>query len=93
MSKFSPNISEDRLYYFEKQEIIVEDFDSPGYILDIGGGGEGIIGKLKGKQVVAIDPNKQELEEAPVGSLKVIMDATDLQFLDNTFSVASCFSH
>ena len=33
-------------------------------ILDIGGGGEGIIGKLKGEQVVAIDPNKRELEEA-----------------------------
>ncbi len=84
-------ISEDRFYSFEKQEVIVENFYSTGYILDIGGGGEGIIGKLKGKEVVAIDPNKQELEEAPAGPLKIVMDAKNLQFIDNTFSVATSF--
>lgn len=83
--------SEDRLFFFERQEVIVNDFDSPGYILDIGGGGEGIIGKLKGKQVVAIDPNKRELEESAAGPLKVIMDARDLLFLDGSFSVATSF--
>jgi SAM-dependent methyltransferase len=83
--------SEDRIFFFEKQEVVVDDFDSSGYILDIGGGGEGVIGKLKGKQVVAIDPNKRELEEAAPGPLKVIMDARDLQFLDGTFSTATSF--
>ena len=63
-----------------------------GRILDIGGGGEGIIGLFKGDQVVAIDPSKRELEEAPKSeSLNIIMDAKDLKFLDNTFDSVSIF--
>ncbi len=89
MSEDHPEISEDRLVYFEKQELAVRDFHSPGWMLDIGGGGDGIIGKLKREQVIAIDPNKRELEEAPAGLLKIVMDATDLQFLDGTFSTAT----
>ena len=91
MSDHHPETSEDRLYFFEKQEVVVNDFDSMGYILDIGGGGEGIIGKLKGEQVIAIDPNKRELEEAAAGPLKIVMDARDLQFLDAAFSTATSF--
>ncbi len=91
MNDHHPEISEDRLFYFEKQEVIVNDFDSPGYILDIGGGGRGVIGKLKGERVIAIDPSKRELEESPVGPLKIIMDARDLQFPDGTFSTATSF--
>jgi ubiquinone/menaquinone biosynthesis C-methylase UbiE len=59
--------------------------------VDIGGGGEGIIGRLKGEQVIAIDPSKRELEEAPSGPLKIVMDATDLQFLDSSFHTATSF--
>ena len=91
MSGHHTEPSEDRLFYFEQQQVVVNDFDAQGYILDIGGGGEGIIGKLKDEQVIAIDPNKRELEEAAVGPLKVIMDARELQFLDGTFSVATSF--
>ena len=91
MSDHHPEISEDRLFFFEKQEVIVNDFDSPGYILDIGGGGEGVIGKLKSEQVIAIDPHKTELEGAAAGPLKIIMDARDLQFLDCTFNTATSF--
>ena len=36
-----------------------------GKILDIGGGGEGIIGRLYGPQVIAIDYRQDELDEAP----------------------------
>jgi len=50
MSEDHPEISEDRLFYFEKQEVTVHDFHSRGWILDIGGGGEGVIGKLKGER-------------------------------------------
>ena len=81
----------ERFYIFEEQEIIVQDFESSGYILDIGGGGEGIIGLLKGERVIAIDPLKRELEEAASGPLKIIMDARDLQFLDNTFNTVTAF--
>ncbi|MDH5201498.1 MAG: hypothetical protein OEW93_11465, partial [Candidatus Bathyarchaeota archaeon] len=49
-----------------------------GFILDIGGGGEGIIGKLNGRQVVSIDLSAGELEETDNESLKIVMDATDL---------------
>jgi ubiquinone/menaquinone biosynthesis C-methylase UbiE len=86
-----PEISEDRLFFFEREEVVVEDFDATGFILDIGGGGEGVIGKLKGEQVIAIDPSKRELEGAAAGPLKIIMDATDLQFLDETFNIVTSF--
>lgn len=46
-----------------------------GSILDIGGGGEGIIGRLYGRQVTAIDNRREELDEAPEGFEKVLMDA------------------
>ncbi|MHA2180415.1 MAG: class I SAM-dependent methyltransferase [Promethearchaeota archaeon] len=63
-----------------------------GRILDIGGGGEGVIGQLKGEQVVAIDPSKRELEEATESkALNIIMNAKDLKFIDNTFDTVSIF--
>jgi SAM-dependent methyltransferase len=55
------------------------------------GGGEGVIGKLKGAQVVAIDPSRRELEEATAGPLKIVMDARELQFLDDTFGMVTSF--
>jgi len=71
--------------------VTVEDFAAKGFILDIGGGGEGVIGQLKGEQVIAIDISKRELEEAPSGPLKIVMDARDLKFLDDTFNTATVF--
>ena len=83
--------AQDRYIRFETQQVILNDFEAEGYILAIGGGGEGTIGRLKGSQVIAIDILKSELEEAPDGPLKIIMDARDLQFLDNTFYTATAF--
>ena len=60
MSEEHADISEDRVFFCEEQEVTVNDFDASGYILDIGAGGEGIIGRLKGQQVIAIDPKKKE---------------------------------
>ncbi len=65
-------------------------FDN-GFILDIGGGGEGVIGQLKGKDVVAIDFREEELLEAADGPLKIIMDARDLKFLDESFPTVTAF--
>lgn len=62
-----------------------------GSILDIGGGGEGVIGRLYGKQVLAIDNCQEELDEAPDGFAKVLMDATDLSFEDGCFDHVSFF--
>jgi ubiquinone/menaquinone biosynthesis C-methylase UbiE len=63
-----------------------------GRILDIGGGGEGVIGQFKGEKVVAIDLRASELDEAAEGEyLKVIMDAKDLKFLDQYFDTVTAF--
>lgn len=83
--------SADRFHYFDKQRVVVDDFEAEGFILDLGGGGEGIIGRLRGAQVVAIDPDGGELAEAADGPLKVVMNATDLKFLDASFDVVTSF--
>ncbi len=76
---------------FDAQEVVLEEFQCDGFILDVGGGGSGVIGRWKGSQVVAIDRSRRELADAPDGPLKVVMDARDLQFLDDTFPVATAF--
>lgn len=75
-----------------KLEVAIPDFPAQGLILDIGGGGEGVIGQLKGKQVVAIDLIKRELEDAPGAPLiKIVMDARELKFLDQAFDTVTVF--
>ena len=91
MADHHTELTEDQVYLFERQDVTVEDFPSLGFVLDIGGGGEGIIGILKGQAVVAIDFRAEELAEAADGPLKVVMDARDLQFLDETFETATAF--
>ncbi|HIT57902.1 MAG TPA: class I SAM-dependent methyltransferase [Candidatus Galloscillospira stercoripullorum] len=63
----------------------------PGRILDIGGGGEGVIGRLYQEQVTAIDNRPEELAEAPEGFEKVVMDAADLDFDDGSFHHVTVF--
>jgi ubiquinone/menaquinone biosynthesis C-methylase UbiE len=82
---------EKRLYFLPPSQVRIPDFPAEGLILDVGGGGEGVIGRLKGSQVIAIDRLKSELEEAPDGPLKIIMDASNLQFLENAFDNATLF--
>ena len=85
-------ISPERIYKFPTLNVVVEDFPARGLILDIGGGGEGVIGQLKHQQVVAIDLLKRELEDAPGKPLlKIVMDARDLKFLDDDFTTATVF--
>lgn len=62
-----------------------------GRILDIGGGGEGVIGRLYRQQVTAIDNRQEELDEAPDCFEKLLMDATQMTFADNTFDNATLF--
>jgi SAM-dependent methyltransferase len=84
-------VSEDQFHFFKWQNVTIDNFEVEGHILDIGGGGEGIIGRLKGEQIIAIDPSARELAEAPVGPLKIIMDARDLKFLDRSFTTVTSF--
>jgi ubiquinone/menaquinone biosynthesis C-methylase UbiE len=91
MTKGHVNSNLEDLFWFETQKIELVDFECDGFVIDIGGGGEGIIGQLKGSQVIAIDPKKRELENSADGPLKIIMDARELKFLDCTFQSATAF--
>ncbi len=62
-----------------------------GRILDVGGGGEGIIGRLYGKQVTAIDNRREELDEIPDCCHKEVMDAANLTYHDGTFDHVTFF--
>ncbi len=73
------------------QSIELSPLRTDGFILDIGGGGEGIIGKLNGAQAVAIDTSERELAETKNEALKIIMDATDLKFLPDSFAICTAF--
>ena len=71
--------------------MITLDKDLNGKILDIGGGGEGIIGQLYTSQVVAIDIRQDELDEAPTEFEKILMDTTHLKFKENSFDHVTSF--
>jgi SAM-dependent methyltransferase len=81
----------ERAHVITGQQVEMTPIEADGFILDIGGGGEGIIGKLNGRQVVAIDLSEQELKETENEALKIVMDATDIKFLPSTFDVATSF--
>jgi ribosomal protein S18 acetylase RimI-like enzyme len=80
-----------RTVTLERQHVALGDLPGDGWILDIGGGGEGVIGRVAGTRVVAIDRLKTELVDAPDGPLKIVMDARDLQFPDAMFAAATAF--
>ena len=62
-----------------------------GSVLDIGGGGEGIISRHSGQKVIAIDKRRDELEDSPDIGLKIVMDACEMGFLDGSFDNVTCF--
>jgi len=61
-----------------------------GRTLDVGGGGEGIVSRFTADTVV-IDVSRQELEKTPDRGLKIVMDASDMKFLDHTFHTVTAF--
>lgn len=62
-----------------------------GSILDVGGGGECVIGQIYGRKVIAIDDLQEELDEAPDCCEKRLMDATNLLFTDASFDNVTFF--
>ena len=62
-----------------------------GSILDVGGGGEGIIGRRYGSAVTVIDHCQEELDEAPRSCRKLRMDASSLAFADASFENVTFF--
>jgi len=84
-------MEEEKIKIIGPFEIELQPIDTHGFILDIGGGGAGIIGKLNGRQVIAIDIREEELLEAENEALKIVMDARKLQFLQESFDVCTAF--
>ena len=68
MSNIDLERLKERIIIFDQQLVTVHDFEASGYILDIGGGGEGIIGILKGEHVISIDSSRREIEEGQIFS-------------------------
>ncbi|MHA2080451.1 MAG: class I SAM-dependent methyltransferase [Candidatus Thorarchaeota archaeon] len=92
MSDHHSEIDMSEVYQLPHQQVSLSDFPSDEeWILDIGGGGEGIIGRLKGRQVVAIDKRRPELEGTSSDALKLVMDARELQFLEKSFGTVTIF--
>ncbi len=84
------NLEKD-FFLFKQKEIKLSPFSNNLKILDIGGGGEGIIGLLNGNNVVSIDKLKNELDETNNDSLKIVMDATKMSFCDNSFDISTAY--
>lgn len=81
----------EQYHRFPPQQLALEPIQAEGLILDVGGGGEGVIGQLNGAQVVAIDIDERELLDAPPGPLKLVMDARKLTFVPDSFNTATVF--
>ena len=85
-------IDENKIYFTEKQIININKEQGVDKVLDIGGGGESIIAHLYGSKVISIDLSKEELLEAEDNeALKIIMDARNMDFLDNQFDLCTSF--
>jgi ubiquinone/menaquinone biosynthesis C-methylase UbiE len=81
-----------KVHCIAPQTVRVNDvFRDSDLILDLGGGGEGVIGRLRGRQVVAVDNRRDELLETPAGPTKVVADARSLPFPDRSFEAATAF--
>ncbi len=80
-----------QMYEITKQVIDLRGIHLQGSILDIGGGGDGVISCHSGVRVVAIDKRWDELVESPDIGLKIVMDACELGFMDNCFDNVSFF--
>jgi ubiquinone/menaquinone biosynthesis C-methylase UbiE len=71
--------------------IIEIDSNLKGSILDIGGGGEAVIGQMYGNRVIAIDNSQEEIDEAPDCCTTLLMDAGELSFSDGSFDNVTFF--
>jgi ubiquinone/menaquinone biosynthesis C-methylase UbiE len=78
-------------YEFERNKISLEHFNPQGRILDLGGGGEGVISLFGRPDQVSIDMRMDELREAPMGPQKVVMDARRLALPAESLDTATAF--
>ena len=81
-------------FIFSRSTKITIDSIPDGSILDIGGGGEGIIAQIGNERVTAVDRLQTEIDEAkpnaPTANWK-LADATDLPYPNDHFDNATSF--
>jgi len=76
-----------------KQHIRIEEIPA-GKVIDIGGGGEGVIAQAGGARVIAIDKHQSEIDEARGHAPEaqwVVANATALPFEGHSFDSATAF--
>ena len=76
-----------------KQHIVIQEIPQ-GNVIDIGGGGEGVIAQIGGAGVVAIDKYISEIHEAREKALDapwMVADATELPCQSSCFDNATAF--
>jgi len=74
------------------QKIALEHIDTEGLILDIGGGGEGLVSRIEGSKVCAVDIRMSEIREAQIHgppSNWFVGDGQALCFQDDVFDIAT----
>ena len=74
------------------QRINLKKLHSDGSILDIGGGGEGLVSRIEGSKVCAVDIRMSEIREAQIHgppSNWFVGDGQALCFQDNVFEVVT----
>jgi len=80
-------------YLFKRQKVVIEEIPI-GKIIDIGGGGEGIIAQIGAERITAIDKRESEIKEAQSKAPKAtwqVADARELPFENGTFENATAF--
>ena len=85
--------SNDDYHVYPKQIVSVNEIPS-GNILDIGGGGEGIIAQIGLDRITAVDQRQSEIEEAKPNAPEanwLCADARNLDFDDEYFDNATSF--
>jgi SAM-dependent methyltransferase len=83
-------VSPGEIHNFKPQTVPLASIETEDLILDIGGS-EGVIGHLMGAQVVTIDVDEKGLSKRSTESLKIVMDARELTFVDGSFSTVTSF--
>jgi ubiquinone/menaquinone biosynthesis C-methylase UbiE len=80
-------------YVKRRQRVVIQEIP-PGRVLDIGGGGEGVIGQVGGARVVAVDRLGSEIHEARARGANatwVVADAAQLPLKGHSLDHATAF--
>lgn len=85
-------MNEPRVYEPPVQEILLDRIEKEGLIIDIGGGGEGLVSRIEGSRVYAVDVQMDEVREARIHnppSNWFVADGSSLPFRNSMFDVAT----